>query len=173
MDPKPAPFNSDAPLGDRRAIIRRNPGDDREVEMVEATWGSDPRFGAGDSYRFVRSEGRTFPSRRCLIAASEFHIMDGAKRFRVTLDGGNFFYLAGIWEPAMAEWPLSYRILTIPANREVARHQGRHGAIIHRRQVMRWLDRTVPENELLATPPDRTFLVEEIGATGRQTTLAF
>jgi putative SOS response-associated peptidase YedK len=173
MDPEPTSFNLDAPLGDRRAIIRRNPGNAQEVEMVEATWGSDPRFGAGESFRFVRSEGRTFTSRRCLIAASEFHMTAGTKRYRVTLDDGNFFYLAGIWEPAMAEWPLSYRIVTVPANREVARHQDRHGAIVLRRQVMQWLDLTVSEDQLLGTPPDRTFLVEEIGATGRQTTLAF
>jgi putative SOS response-associated peptidase YedK len=173
MDPKPTPFNADAPLGDRRAIIRRNPRDSREIEMVEATWGSDPRFGAGESYRFIRSEGRTFPSHRCLIAASEFHITAGARRYRVTLDGGNFFYLAGIWEPAMADWPLSYRIVTVPANREVERLQERHGGIIQRRQAMQWLDLIVPETELLVTPPDPTFLVEEIDAAGRQTTLAF
>lgn len=172
MDRKPTPFNSDAPLGDRRAIIRRNPDDDQEVELVDATWGSDPRFGAGESYRFVRSEGRSFPDHRCLVAASELHITAGARRYRVTLDGGDFFYLAGIWEPVMAGWPLSYRIVTVPANREVARHQDRHGAIIQRRKVMQWLDFTVPECELLATPPDRTFLVEEVGA-GRQATLAF
>lgn len=172
MDSKPTPFNPDAPLGDRRAIIRRNPGDAQEVEMLEATWGSDPRFGAGGSFRFVRSEQRTFPSRRCLIAASEFHITGGTKRYRVTLNGGDFFYLAGIWEPAMADWPLSYRIVTVQANREVARHQDRHGAIILRRQAMQWLDLVVPEVDLLVTPPDRTFLTEEIGRPGPQTTLA-
>ncbi|QNA87044.1 hypothetical protein G4G27_16550 [Sphingomonas sp. So64.6b] len=140
--------------------------------MVEATWGSDPRFGSGTSFRFVRSEGQTFPSHRCLIPASEFHMGIGDKRYRVTLDGGNFFYLAGVWEPAMGEWPLSYRIVTVAANREVALHQERHGAIIHRRQVMQWLDRTVPEADLLVTPPARTFLVEEIGPGARQPMLA-
>lgn len=140
--------------------------------MVEATWGSDPRFDAGESFRFVRSEGRTFPSHQCLIPASEFQIAAGSRHYRVTLDGGNFFYLAGIWEPAMADWALSYRIVTVSAAREVARYQERHGAIIHRMHVMRWLDLQAPEAELLVTPPDRTFVVEEIGA-GRQATLAF
>jgi len=99
----PTPFDSDAPLGAGRAIIRRNPDDASEIEMVEATWGSDPRFSAGDSYRFVRSEGRTFASHRCLIPASEFHMSVGKKRYRVSLDDGNHFYLAGIWEPAMGD----------------------------------------------------------------------
>ena len=173
MDTKPTPFDPDTPLGTRRAIIRRNPDDTQEVEMVDATWGSDPRFGAGDSFRFVRSEGKTFPSHRCLIAASEFQMTVGTKRYRVTLDGGNFFYLAAIWEPAMGDWPLSYRIVTVAANREVAQYQERHGAIIHRRQVMQWLDHTVPEADLLETPPARTFLVEEIGAGAVQGALTF
>jgi putative SOS response-associated peptidase YedK len=153
----PTPFDSDAPLGARRAIIRRNPDDASEIEMVEATWGSDPRFGGGASYRFVRAEGRTFPSHRCLIPVSEFHMTVNDKRYRVTLEGGNHFYLAGIWEPAMADWPLCYRIVTVPANTEVAHYQERHGAIIHRRQVMQWLDRGVPERDLFETPPARTW----------------
>lgn len=96
----------------------------------------------------------------------------GRRRFRVTLDGGNFFYLAAVWEPPMADWPLSYRIVTVAANAEVARYQERHGAIIQRRQVMQWLDGTVPEHDLLATPPARTFLIDEIGATATQGALA-
>lgn len=168
----PAPFDSDAPQGMRRAIIRRNPDDASEIEMVEAIWGSNPRFSDGDSYRFVRSEGRTFSSYRCLIPASEFNMTVGKKRFRVSLDDGNHFYLAGIWEPAMGAWPLSYRVITVEANPDVARHQDRHGAIILRRQVMQWLDGIVPETDLLVTPAARTFVVEEIGARVQQRTLA-
>jgi putative SOS response-associated peptidase YedK len=173
MDSKPTPFDSDAPLGSRRAIIRKNPDNAQEIEMVEATWGTDPRFSAGTSFRFVRSEGQAFPAHRCLIPASEFRITRGDKQYRVSLDGGNFFYLAGVWEPAMAEWPLCYRILTVAANPEVAHYQERHGAIIQRRQVMHWLDGTVANEDLLVTPPARTFIVEEIGARAVQTTLEF
>lgn len=172
MDSSPTPFDSDAPLGARRAIIRRNPDDAQEIEMLEAVWGSNPRFSDGVHYRFMRSEGKSFPGHRCLVPASEFQLSVGKRRFRVTLDGGNFFYLAAIWEPPMGDWPLSYRIITVAANAEVAPHQDRHGAIIHRRQVMQWLDRSVPESDLLVTPPARTFLVEEIGARSVQTSLA-
>jgi putative SOS response-associated peptidase YedK len=172
MDSSPTPFDSDAPLGACRAIIRRNPDDVQEIEMVEATWGSNPRFSDGVSYRFVRSEGKTFPSHRCLIAASEFRMAVGDRHYRVTLDGGNFFYLAAIWEPAMADWPLAYRIVTVAANREVAPYQERHGAIIHRREVMQWLDLSVPEIDLLVTPPARTFVVEEINPAAKQQSLA-
>lgn len=167
----PSPFDTNAPLGNRRAIVRRNPDDPQELEMVEATWGSDPRFDAGTSYRLVRSEEQAFPKHRCLIPVSEFHLRVGQKRYRVTLDGGNFFYLAGVWEAALADWPLSYRIITVAANPEVARYQDRHGAIIQRRQVMHWLDASEPDADLLATPPARFFNVEEIGAPALQPTL--
>jgi len=172
MDSKPTPFDAESPLGSRRAIIRRNPDNAQEIEMVEAVWGSDPRFSDGVSFEFVRSEGRTFPSRRCLVPASEFHMGTGSKRHRVTLDGGNFFYLAAIWDGPMADWPLSYRIITVEANPDVAPYQQRHGAIIQRRQVMQWLDLTVPEAELLVAPPARTFIVDALGAAPRQPVLA-
>lgn len=173
MEPSPIPFDPDAPLGARRAIIRRNPDDASEVEMVKATWGSNPRFADGVSYRFIRAEGKVFPQARCLIPASEFHMSVGAKRYRVTLDCGNFFYLAGIWEPAMDGWPLAYRIITVYANSEVSPFQERHGAIIQRRQVMQWLDHTVPEVDLLGMPQARMFRVEEINPKPVQTALAF
>src|SRR3546814_20605202 len=80
-----------------------------KTEMVEAIWGSDPRFSDGINYRFVRTEGRAFPARRCLIPASEFRMGTGSHRYRVALDSGNFFYLAAIWDPPCADWPLSSR----------------------------------------------------------------
>ena len=172
MHPTPVPFDSSASIGDRRFIIRRNPDDVQEIEMVDAIWGSDPRFADGLSFRFVRSERRACPDRRCLIPASEFHMTLGNERYRATLEGGNFFYLAAIWEPPLGEWPLSFRILTVAANSEIARYQERHGAIIHRRQVMHWLDGTVADHHLLATPPPRTFRVERLAAPVRQPALA-
>jgi putative SOS response-associated peptidase YedK len=160
-------------MGARRAIIRRSPDNAQETEMVEAIWGSDPRFSDGIGFRFVRAEGKAFPSHRCLIPASEFHMTVGDGRYRVTRDDGNHFYLAAIWEPPMADWPLCYLIITVDANTEVSRYQARHGAMIERRDVMKWLDATVPETELLATPPARTFVVEELGAPqATQTELA-
>jgi len=167
MDTRPIPFDSDAPFDAKRAIIRRNPDDPQEIEMVEARWGSNPRFSDGLAYRFVRSEGKTFPSHRCLVPASEFHMTVGKRKYRVTLDGGNFFYLAGIWEPAMGDWPLCYRIITVAANPEVERYQDRHGAIIQRREVMQWLDATVPDTELLQPLPARSFSVEEMTGNRR------
>jgi putative SOS response-associated peptidase YedK len=172
MDLKVAPFDADA-LGSRRAIIRRNPDDMAEIEMIEAIWGSNPQFSDGISYEFIRAEGKRFPSNRCLVPASEFHIRNGQKKFRAFRQDGNFFYLAGFWEPPMGSWPVSYRILTVDANPEVIRYQARHGAIIERRGAQEWLDFTVPEEELLVTPPAGMFAVEEILTRPVQTNLAF
>jgi hypothetical protein len=43
----------------------------------------------------------------------------GDRRYRVAPDDGNHFYPAATREPPMAEWPLSYRRITVDANPEV------------------------------------------------------
>lgn len=154
-------FDSNAPLGARRAIIRRDAADGKP-ELVELAWGLPPSEPAGRPFRFVRSEGRAFPSHRCLIPASEFHVTVGERRYRFSLEDRNWFYLAGIWRPATRDYPESYAILTVEANAEVARYQERQGALIRRNRHMQWLDLTLPEEEQLVTPPLRTFIVEEL-----------
>lgn len=171
MDSKATPFDMDA-LASRRAIIRRNPEDRQEVEMIEGAWGSNPRFSDGVSYEFIRAEGKRFPANRCLVAASEFHIRNGEKKFRAFREDGNFFYLAAIWEPAMGDWPVSYRIITVDANPEIIRYQARHGAIIERRDAQKWLDSSVPQEELLLTPPAGVFIVKEVPTLPVQASLA-
>jgi len=171
MDPKAVPFDTDA-VASRRAIIRRNPDKPQEIEMIEAAWGSAPRFSDGVTYEFIRAEGKRFPTNRCLVAASEFHVRNSEKKFRAFREDGNFFYLAAIWEPALGDWPISYRIITVDANTEIIRYQGRHGAMIERRDAQKWLSHAAPEEELIVTPPFGTFLVEEIPTVPRQSSLA-
>ena len=157
-----SPFESDAALGSRRAIIRRNPDRVQEIEMVEAAWGLEPSGRDGKPFKFIRSDGRSFPINRCLIPASEFHIRNADRRYRVTLDDGNFFYIAGIWQPANSEWPLSYAAITIEANPDIFLYQERQGAVLLRRHNMAWLDLTQSEGELLQPLPARTFQIQEI-----------
>src|SRR3546814_18604819 len=88
----------------------------------------------------------------------------GDHRYRVTLDSGNFFYLAAVWDPPLAAWPLSYRILTIPAGADVIPYQSRHGAIIERRNVMHWLEGTAPTAVLFGGPPRPTLFVQPLRA---------
>lgn len=156
-------FESDAPIGQRRAIIRRNAS---ELEMVELPWGLRPKAPGERPFRFIRSEGRSFPSHRCLVPASEFQVTVGERRYKFALEDGNWFYLAGIWQAASADWPQSFAILTVEANPEVARYQDRQGAVLLRRQRMDWLDGTVPQDELLQPLPARSFDVVELSGSG-------
>ncbi len=51
-------------------------------------------------------------------------------------------------------------------------YQEGHGAIIHRRQVMQWLDHEGREADLLVTPPVKLFSIEEMLSKPVQTSLA-
>jgi putative SOS response-associated peptidase YedK len=172
MRTQPTSFDIDAPEGDRRPLIRLDPDGGLRPEMIEAVWGSNPRFSDGVNYRFVRAGEGAFGNNRGLVAVSEFHMTVGKKRYRVKLENGDFFYLAAIWEPAMAGWPVCFRIITVYANREVSDYQQRHGAVIPRPKVRHWLDNLVSASELLVTPPAGTFVVEEITSARRQPSLA-
>jgi len=146
-----------APPGATRAVIRRV-GD--EIEMVNLRWGLPAGQGEdGKGRRFIRSEGRSFPTQRCLVPASEFQVMRDGEPFRVALEDGDWFYLAGIWHPAEADWPEAFAVLTVEANREVARYQPRQGALLRRNRHMAWLDHAVPENEILLVPPAGIFTI--------------
>ncbi|ANL38269.1 MULTISPECIES: SOS response-associated peptidase family protein [Rhizobium] len=146
-------FQSDAPLDERRVIIRRHDGD---VEMVELPWGLRPRDGGPRAVNVVRSEGRTFPRYRCLVPASEFR----HKSFRFSLANGDWFYFAGIWRPAAENWPEAYAILTIEANADIAPIHDRQMAVLARDQRMAWLDGLVHEEEILRPLPAGTFRVK-------------
>jgi len=158
---KATTFDLDAPLHEHRIIVRY--GDDG-VEMVELAWGLRPRQRGDRPFTLVRAEGRTFPSHRCLVPASEFLVSRRDQRYAFSLADGDWFYFAGIWRPASEGWPEAYAILTIEANADVAPYQERQMAVLRRAQRMDWLDRSVPEHELLRHPPRRTFRVERIGA---------
>ena len=128
--------------------------------MVELPWGLRPREPGGRSFPLVRAEGRSFPSHRCLVPASEFHFSQYGRHFRVSLADGDWFYLAGIWRPASEDWPEAYAILTVVANPDVAPYQDRQMVVLRRARRMDWLERSVPEHELLRPLPRRTFHVE-------------
>lgn len=80
------PFDSDPSRPHRRAIIRRNGGG---VEMVELTWGLRPRDAGGRPFTLIRAEGRTFPSHRCLVPASEIHHVGRGGPYAYTLADGD------------------------------------------------------------------------------------
>lgn len=81
------PFDLEAPLGKRRAIIRR---EDEGVEMVEAAWGLRPGPTANRPYTVIRAEGRTVSSHRCLVPASEFRLRSQGRTYSFTLASGDW-----------------------------------------------------------------------------------
>jgi len=147
-------FDSDASVGQRRVVIRRNAGD---VEMVELPWGLEPHERGGRPFTVIRAEGRSFPSHRCLVPASEFRHRSRGKHYGFSLADGDWFYFAGIWRPATGGWPEAFAILTIEANADVAPFHDRQMAVLRRDQRMAWLDRTCSEEELLRPLPAQTF----------------
>lgn len=162
-------FDSDASVGYRRVVIRRNGGD---VELVELLWGLEPRERGGRPFTVIRAEGRSFPSHRCLIPASEFRHRSRGKHYGFSLAEDDWFYFAGIWRPATGGWPEAFAILTIEANADVAPFHDRQMAVVRRDQRMAWLDRTCREEELLRPLPAQTFKTR-LWDEPRQTELTF
>lgn len=158
-------FQSDAPLDERRVIIRRHDGD---VEMVELPWGLRPRDGGPRAVNVIRSEGRTFPTHRCLVPASQFR----HRSFSFSLANGDWFYFAGIWRPASPDWPEAYAILTTEANADIAPFHDRQMVVLTRDQRMAWLDALVPEDEILRPLSAGTFRVRRHSTSPVQTMLA-
>ncbi|MBB6219373.1 SOS response-associated peptidase family protein [Rhizobium leguminosarum] len=157
-------FQSDAPLDERRVIIRRHDGD---VEMVELPWGLRPRDGGPRAVNVIRSEGRSFPSHRCLVPASEFR----HRSFSFSLVNGDWFYFAGIWRPAADDWPEAYAVLTIEANPDIAPFHDRQMAVLTDQRMV-WLDGLFPEEEILRPLPAGTFGVKRHAGTSAQPVLA-
>lgn len=153
-----APFDLDAPLGQRRAIIRRDAGG---VEMVELAWGLRPGPNAGRPFTIVRAEDRTFPTHRCLVPASEFRLRSHGRTYSFSLADGDWFYFAGIWRPAKPDWPEAYAILTVAANEDVAPYHDRQMAVLKRGQRLDWLDDLADECELLRPLSPRSFCVRK------------
>lgn len=153
------PFDLEAPLGQRRAIIRR---DGVGVEMVEAAWGLRPGPNADRPYMVIRAEGRTVSSHRCLVPASEFRLRSRGRTYSFTLADGDWFYFPGIWRPARPDWPQAYAILTVGANAEVAPFHDRQMAVLRREQRLDWLDSLVAEDDLLRPLAVGSFRVREV-----------
>lgn len=150
--------------GEPGAVIRRD--GEGEVEMVNLAWGLEPQQPGARPFTFLRSEGRRFGARRCLIPSSEFTVSNGQgkdrRKWRVTMPAAEFFYLGGIWRPATGGWPASYAILTIAANPDIEPYQERQGAVIRRADRINWLDHLEPQENLLKPLPKGTFYLEQI-----------
>ena len=162
--------HSDVSRGQRRVVVRRDGGG---IEMVELPWGLHPREAGGRPFTLVRAEGRSFPSHRCLVPASEVHHKGRGGPYAYALADGDWFYLAGIWQPAAKGWPEAFAILTIEANADLAPFHDRQMFVVRRDQRMAWLDLTCTEAELLRPIPAGSFRVSPASGAPMQAELAF
>jgi putative SOS response-associated peptidase YedK len=149
-------------IGEPGAVIRY--GHDG-LEMVNLRWGfalePSGRLGAA-----LRSEGRSFPTNRCLVPASEVYLPFEGRRYRVSLVDGDWFYLAGLWRQASRTWPASYAVLTVEAGADVRPLRERQNAVILRKDRMAWLEGG--DETLLRPLPKGTFRVERADSDPRQ-----
>lgn len=148
--------------GERGAIVRRN---GQELELVELLWGLRPRNAKDALVLNIRSEGRVFASRRCLIPATAFVLRDRSPeraRWKFTLADGDSFYFAGIWRPASGDWPEAYAVLTTAANPDVAPVHDRQMAVVLRRARLDWLDGIASQEAVLQPLPAGTFRYQRL-----------
>ena len=145
-------------IGQPGAVVRY--GHDGKPEMVNLTWGFEPAWPEERPFEVVRAEGRTFPSNRCVVPASEFFHNRRGRRYRFTRIDGDHFYLAGIWRPATPRWTSAYAALTVEANDDVRPYAERQMVVVPRGRQMDWLDHLCAEAEILRELPAHTFKVE-------------
>ena len=145
----------DIKITDTAPIVRTLDGERGAGDLVQRRW-SWPGQNRKPVYNF-RSDGREFNTGRCLIIAD-----------------GDWFYFAGICQPATSDWPESYAILTVAANDDIAPYHDRQMAVLRRGQRLDWLDGLAAENELLRPLPPGSFSVRAAGSvTAPQGAFAF
>src|ERR1700686_3668631 len=88
-------------------------GSPRALRWWKRAGGLGPGPSSDRPFTVSRAEGRTIPTHRCLVPASEFRLRSRGRAYRVSLADGDWFYFAGIWRPAKPDWPEAYAILTV------------------------------------------------------------
>ena len=136
------------------------------LELAQLRWGLGAgRPKAGPVINF-RSEGRRFPTGRCLVPASHFYEFTGAKppksKWRFTKAGEDWFCFAGLWRPATSETPEAFTLLTIAPGPDVAPIHDRQMVVLERADWLAWLDLSRPETELLRALPAGSLHVEQV-----------
>jgi putative SOS response-associated peptidase YedK len=137
------------------------------AELVQRRW-SWPGAGGKPVYNY-RSDGREFPSGRCLILTDGFYEFtqhsDPKSRTKhkwlFTLKSEAWFAIAGLWRtaPDIGE---AFTMLTGPPGPDVAPYHHRQVAVLSPGDAMRWLDPAVPARDLLQPLPAGSLEVEQI-----------
>ena len=166
--PNLAPLQS-IRITDPTAIVRMGA---RGAELVQRRW-SWPGPGGKPVYNF-RSEGRSFPSGRCLIPVDGFYEFTSpapqagapatkrAKKDKwlFTKTGESWFCIAGLWRAS--EVGEAFTMLTVEPGPDVAPYHKRQVAVLERRDYLRWLDPAEPAGALLGPLAAGTLEVERV-----------
>jgi putative SOS response-associated peptidase YedK len=148
---------------DTAPILRRAA---KGVELAQLRWGFPPGKPKGPPIINFRSEGRRFPHGRCLVPASHFYEFTGKKspksKWRFTLEGEDWFCMAGLWRPATAELPETFTLLTTEPGPDVAPIHNRQVVVLEPVNWLDWLEGTRPESDLLRPLPAGRLAVEQV-----------
>ncbi len=144
-------------------VIRRT---DEGAEFAQLRWGFPPSRAKGPPIINFRSEGRRFPTGRCLVPASHFFEFTGARspksKWKFTRAGEDWFCLAGLWRPMPDGSGDAFTLLTTEPGPDIAPIHDRQVVVLDRSDWRAWLDDAKPEAELLRPLPAGGLLVEQV-----------
>jgi putative SOS response-associated peptidase YedK len=156
----------DIRITDRAPILRAG-GESGTAELVQRRW-SWPGAGGKPVYNY-RSDGREFPSGRCIVLADGFyeftaHSDPKSKRkhkwlFTMRTEPG--FGIAGLWRttPDVGE---AFTMLTTEPGADVAPYHSRQVVVLTSGEWARWLDPATPARDLLKPLPAGSLDVRQI-----------
>jgi putative SOS response-associated peptidase YedK len=154
----------DIAITDAGAIIRAASDDPNACDLVVRRW-SWPGPGGKPVYNF-RSDGRSFPSGRCLILADGFYEFTAPAdpkqnrkdRWLFTFANGEPMAIAGLVRtaPDVGE---AFTMLTSEPGPDVAPYHNRQVCVLPASHWGAWLEHSLPESELLRPLPSGTLEV--------------
>jgi putative SOS response-associated peptidase YedK len=158
----------DIKITDSAPIVRAGDDGAGTADLVQRRW-SWPGQGRKPVYNF-RSDGREFPSGRCLIPADGFYEFTDPKdkkkkrkdKWLFTKTGEPWFCIAGIWR-ADAQVGEAFTMLTMPPGDDIAPYHDRQIAILDRGDWAAWLDHSVSAKAILKPLPAGSLAVEQVG----------
>lgn len=143
-------------------ILREREG---ATELVQIRWGFapwKPKMGPIINYR---SEGRTFAKGRCIAPAKAFFEYTGKTypktRWRVSLEGEDWFGIAGVCRSATGDWPESFSLLTCAPGEDIEPYHPRQMVVLRRTDFVRWLDPEADVADLLSPLPAGSLDIEK------------
>jgi putative SOS response-associated peptidase YedK len=151
---------TDICITDTGTIIRLSAQEPGSAELVQRRW-SWPGPTGKPVFNY-RSDGREFPSGRCLIVTDGFYEFTASKdgkgkkdRWLFTMADEPWFCIAGIWRthPEVGE---AFTMLTTEPGPDVAPYHNRQVAVLSSEDWSRWLDPSVPARTLIGPAPAGT-----------------